>query len=572
MLGTHWQKRIAKPLLTLLVVGVLALGIGSCTRPEGSPSLPGLPKSPSRLSEVAPPEAIQELRKALDIYQPQVKILSPRLDEILKDTQVSVRLQVNDLPLFQDDEWGLGPHLHFILDNQPYEAVYDTKEPIVLKDLAPGTHTLRVFASRPWHESFKNEGAYAQTTFHLFAKTPENNPDLTQPLLTYSRPKGTYGAEPIMLDFYLANAPLHLVAREDNADEIRDWQIRCTINGESFVFDRWEPIHLKGLEPGRNWVQLELLDENGTPYPNAFNNTIRLIDYQPGGSDTLSKLVRGELTATDVFKIVDPNYVPPAPQPEPLPEPETLPEIVPGEPIPTEPGISPAVEAPIEPPIVPGIEESTELPTEASEPSTRGLTPEQPAVPISPELSVEPPAKEGIEAVEEALQETKGVQEDQAAIEPASPEPPAAETLPLPSTPLPEPELLPAPTLFPAEPAPLPQPTEPDEEKLFNRAKGFFNRVVPRRKSAAEPTVPPATDLPPAELTEPAPEVLPIPSSDTIPTPKALETPPPAALEAEPSLPAPDALEPQPPAPTPDRSRGADRYYPPVNLTLPLPL
>jgi len=33
-----------------------------------------------------------------------------------------------------------------------------------------------------------------------FTKTPDNNPD-AEPLLTYSRPKGSYGAEPILLDF-----------------------------------------------------------------------------------------------------------------------------------------------------------------------------------------------------------------------------------------------------------------------------------------------------------------------------------------------------------------------------------
>lgn len=37
-----------------------------------------------------------------------------------------------------------------------------------------------------------------------------------------------------MLDFYLTNAPLHVVAQENPADDIADWRIRVTINGESF--------------------------------------------------------------------------------------------------------------------------------------------------------------------------------------------------------------------------------------------------------------------------------------------------------------------------------------------------
>jgi hypothetical protein len=40
----------------------------------------------------------------------------------------------------------------------------------------------------------------------------------------------------------------------------------------------------------------------------CFNNTVRLITYEPKGKDTLSKLVRGELTAAEARGIVDPNY------------------------------------------------------------------------------------------------------------------------------------------------------------------------------------------------------------------------------------------------------------------------
>ena len=317
MLGKSWQY-LTKRLVASMLAAFLAVGLWSCSQPNAKSSLrrPGI--GGSKMAEVAPPPVIQELRRELDIYQPQVKILSPRADEVLQDTKVSVRVQVQDLPTFQDEALELGPHLHLMLDNQPYGAIYDPQQPIVFDSLEPGTHTIRVFAASPWDESFKNEGAYAQTTFHLFAKTPENKPDLSKPLLTYSRPRDSYGAEPILLDFYISNVPLHLVAQEDSEDDIPDWRIRCTINGESFIFDRWEPIYLKGLKPGKNWIQMELLDDQGNPFPNAFNNTVRLIDYQPGGQDTLSKLTRGEISGAIARSIIDPNYKPPAPEPEPL--------------------------------------------------------------------------------------------------------------------------------------------------------------------------------------------------------------------------------------------------------------
>jgi hypothetical protein len=147
----------------------------------------------------------------------------------------------------------------------------------------------------------------------VVAPTPQNELNAKAPLLTYSRPQAAYGAEPIMLDFYLTNAPLHMSAQAEANDDLHDWRIRCTVNDQSFVFDQWQPIWLKGFKPGRNWVQLELIDESGNPIDNRFNNTVRIIDYQPGGSDTLSRLVRGELSLQEVAGIIDPTYVPPAP-------------------------------------------------------------------------------------------------------------------------------------------------------------------------------------------------------------------------------------------------------------------
>ena len=320
------------PIIKWLATLVLVLNLSSCAEAANSqevstnPFMKTLPASEisGTFSETAPPDVIQALRPSLEGYQPQVSIISPLVNEILPDNIVKVQLRVKDLPIFKDPQWQLGPHLHLILDNQPYIAVYDLNQSVVLSDLSPGTHTLRVFASRPWYESFKNEGAYAQTTFHVLTKTEENNPDAKLPLLTYSRPNGGYGAEPIMLDFYLTNAPLHSIAETNPDDTMSNWRIRSTVNGESFILDRWQPIYLKGFKPGKTWVKLEFLDNEGQPVKNAFNTTIRLINYQPNGQDTLSKIVRGELTADEVRGIVDPNYTAKIPGTEstatPIPE------------------------------------------------------------------------------------------------------------------------------------------------------------------------------------------------------------------------------------------------------------
>lgn len=319
-----WTK--AKDLIALLLGVLFVLILTSCSNQAISqqPSA-NLRESTAvakgKISEVAPPAVIQQLRQNLEIYRPQVSILTPKPGEILQDTTATVRLQVKDLPVFKDSQLDMGPNLHVIIDNQPYIAVYDLNQPLVLSDLSPGTHTLRVFASRPWDESFKNEGAYAQTTFHVFTKSDENNPDANLPLLTYNSPKGNYGAEPILLDFYLTNAPLHLVASDRSKNQFADWRIRCTINGESFILDRWESVYLKGFKPGKNWIKLEFLDNQGNLVKNEFNSTVRLITYQPNGQDTLSKLVRGELSAEQARAIVDPNYAAKAPTTEVAPAP-----------------------------------------------------------------------------------------------------------------------------------------------------------------------------------------------------------------------------------------------------------
>jgi hypothetical protein len=142
-----------------------------------------------------------------------------------------------------------------------------------------------------------------------------------------------------MLDFYLTNAPLHSVAETNPDDMMSNWRIRSTINGESFILDRWQPIYLKGFQPGKTWVKLEFLDNQGQPVKNAFNTTIRLINYQPNGQDTLSKIVRGELTADEVRGIVDQNYTVKTPvtqpssteTPAPKTEKQSIPAVTPAD-------------------------------------------------------------------------------------------------------------------------------------------------------------------------------------------------------------------------------------------------
>jgi hypothetical protein len=261
-----------------------------------------------------------------DEAAPTLKIVEPAANATVATSTVKVRLSISgDLKGYQphkDPATGMGNHIHVILDNQPYEAYYDLNEAFELRNVADGEHTLRVFPSRPWHESYKNEGAFQMVKFtvknggadatkpatttsgqqmsnaanantassnaNTAAKsTPEGKEmqnstagpvDPAKPLLTYSRPKGEYkgeDAQAIMIDFWLANAKL--------TGDGGDYRVRYTVDNAAPQFiDKWEPIWLSGWTPGKHSVKLELVDKSGNPVDNGgYNSTTREITVAP---------------------------------------------------------------------------------------------------------------------------------------------------------------------------------------------------------------------------------------------------------------------------------------------------
>jgi uncharacterized Zn-binding protein involved in type VI secretion len=217
-----------------------------------------------------------------------------------------------------------GNHIHVILDNQPYEAYYNVGQPFELRNVSEGKHTLRVFASRPWHESYKNAGSFQMVTFTVkgggdaskptttntgqvmsnsantnvntrptmpansntaapregkdMAASTASDVDAKKPLLTYSRPKGEYkgaDAEAIMIDFWLSNAKLQ--------GDGGEYRVRYSVDGgEAKFLDKWEPIWLKGWTAGKHTVKLELVDKDGNPVANGdYNSTSREITVTP---------------------------------------------------------------------------------------------------------------------------------------------------------------------------------------------------------------------------------------------------------------------------------------------------
>ena len=129
-------------LLTLAAAALLA-----ATAPEAKPAAPAEAHDMSMMDK--------EKDKAIAGDDPifkkvELKVLSPTEGAEVPgpDLEISFELKGYQLP-----GAGPGPHVHVIIDNQPYAPDYDASKPFTVKGLAEGPHTLRAFPSRPWHES-----------------------------------------------------------------------------------------------------------------------------------------------------------------------------------------------------------------------------------------------------------------------------------------------------------------------------------------------------------------------------------------------------------------------------------
>ncbi len=267
------------------------------------------------LTEVPRPQKIADQMKergAQDEAKPTLKIVEPAENATVATSTVKVKLNISgDLKGYKpmmDMETKMGNHIHVILDNQPYEAYYNLDSEFELRNVADGEHSLRVFPSRPWHESYKTEGAFQMVKFNVknggadatkptttnSGKTMANanaNPtatpegkdmqtsqagavDKAKPLLTYSRPKGEYkgaDADAIMIDFWLWNAKLQ--------GDGGEYRVKYSVDGgEAKYIDKWQPIWLTGWTNGKHKVKVELVDKSGAVVDNGgYNSTEREI-------------------------------------------------------------------------------------------------------------------------------------------------------------------------------------------------------------------------------------------------------------------------------------------------------
>ena len=306
--------------------------------PAGSPS-------PLNLTVGERPQKIKDqiqARGEQDAAAPALRFVEPREGATVTGSTVNVKLalagELKGYKPGKDPATGMGNHIHVILDNQPYEAYYSLDEPFELRNVTEGKHTLRVFASRPWHESYKNEGSFQMVTFTVkggggdaskptttatgqtmadnknanstnanaantntgananaananaananaaatparegkeMASSQAGEIDRAKPLLTYSRPKGDYkGAD---ADAIMIDFWLSNAKLQGDGGNYR---VRYTVNGgEPKFIDKWEPIWLTDWTAGKHTVKVELVDRDGNVVENGgYNSTSRDIN------------------------------------------------------------------------------------------------------------------------------------------------------------------------------------------------------------------------------------------------------------------------------------------------------
>lgn len=259
-----------------------------------------------------------------DVTDKDGKIVEAEVEvEVLP--KVEVLFDLMNYAIGKVDAGGNGQHIHLILDNEPYQAIYDITtatvlDPAKLPALTKGTHILRAFPSAGpndakgayEHEARKGDGAFAWVRFHVGEKGGDLALDFdpAKPMLTYSRPKGEYvvgtvNQKNFMLDWYQTNVKLeaggvHVAAwldgkRLDEFDvpkkgeggkpiPVLDADKKPVLNADGspkhemakeYGYREWKPVIVPAPGVGEHVMKLELHDRDDKLVPGPFNSTER---------------------------------------------------------------------------------------------------------------------------------------------------------------------------------------------------------------------------------------------------------------------------------------------------------
>lgn len=268
------------------------------------------PSAPAgQLQEVAAPLAVQQIQAALADRQPRVSIKAPKDGAELASGNWKLDLQVSDWPLsdWPLGDWlpsdggsvGPGPHVVVQIDDQAPLRLTSTKQisQISLPPLTPGSHRVTAYAAMPWGEAVRSPGAASQIRVQRVAANPLTLPKKGSPQLLLVSPPLEIGAEPVLLDWLLLDAPLQRLRDNDGS-----WRLRVNLNGDNFIIDQDLPLWLKGLKNGSNSLQLDLLDGRGNPLNGPFNSLVSEIILK--SSTAKPRWQQGRLSAGELAELL----------------------------------------------------------------------------------------------------------------------------------------------------------------------------------------------------------------------------------------------------------------------------
>ena len=228
-----------------------------------------------RLREVEPPGAVQQLHQALAKHHPQLTLISPLDGSQLKGGPLNLELKIEDWPLANDRELGLGAHVAIQVDDQAPVRLSErngNRVSLELPPLSPGSHRFTAYAAYPWGEAVKTPGASLHWSVDQLRPLMGTQPKRDAPWLAVVSPAELGGDTPLLVDWLVWNAPLQNLRAGDAR-----WRLRITVNEDSFVVDQQDALWLQGIDnhKGINTVQMELLNGIGESLEPVFNNQLR---------------------------------------------------------------------------------------------------------------------------------------------------------------------------------------------------------------------------------------------------------------------------------------------------------
>lgn len=255
------MKAIKSNFSVLALAATLAVSSVACNQPTKNTD--GEVKDSTALSDTIGAITVNPLPHAKEFPGATLSISSLTSEKIGTDSaKITVKYAIQNFKLTEQTEHSHhmansheGQHIHFILDNGPYAALYKPEHSVTVA--LNSEHYLMSFLSRSFHESIKTASASKLIKFKVNAEGKvEELPTPTEASLFYSRPKGDYKGEDtkaILLDFFIANTTLAADGHKVKAD----------VNGQQFTLDQWAPYEILNLPMGETTVKLTLVDKDG---------------------------------------------------------------------------------------------------------------------------------------------------------------------------------------------------------------------------------------------------------------------------------------------------------------------